>query len=559
MKLFSEVIGELVDFGVRPELVQYGNEQLGSDLAMPCFALSKELGKAPQDIAEDIASRIDHEGIVRAEAVSGFLNLWLKSSYVLACLKQAGLEAADYGSGESNGKTVVIDYVAQNLAKPLSIGHLRNALQGRSLALLHRYMGWNVITDSHVGDWGTVFGIWVVGFLRHSSDEELQKGGNKELGRVYVEFRKELKAEEEAGGSELKDLVQEWLLKLESGDEEAWEYHRKFSEISITDGDRILSRLNISMDHTLGESFYYEATRDLIPQLLESGQAIREADGSIIVPLEAGGVKTPGLIQKSNGALLYFSSDIATIMYREETWQPDLVIYVVGPEQQFHFKQVFAAGRLLGIARAELVHHWYGLVEETGEDGGRKKMSSRTGAVSLEGVLDDALEKAAEIAKPDMSESDIEAVAMGAVSFREFIQTSRMNVLFDWDEMFSLAGMSGPYVQYAAVRLESILRKAGAGEWQPHLDYGFEAEHGLLMKLAAWPDIVHQATEDREVSKVAYHIYGLARELNRYYEETLVLDDNPGVRDSRLWLMGVIQSHFASSLGLLGMSIPEKM
>ncbi|MCA9348727.1 arginine--tRNA ligase [Candidatus Saccharibacteria bacterium] len=558
MNYLEELVADLEHFGVKPELIQFGNDQIGSDIAMPCFSLAQELRQSPQAIAQDIAGRLNHPDINRTEALGGYVNIWLNEESMVRGLIAQGAENPDYGSVEPNNRTVIVEYVSPNLAKPLSIGHLRNALQGRALTNLYRSQGYKVITDSHLGDWGTVFGMWVVGFQTFSSYEALGSGGNKELGRVYVEMRKSLKAEAEAGRDELKQSVQDWLIKLEAGDEEAWKYHELFKNISLADTNRVLAKLNIVFDETLGEAFYYQQARQLIEQLLSDGVATKQDDNSVIVDLSSENLETPLLLQKSNGALLYASTDIATIKYREERWDPTAVLYVVGAEQQFHFRQLFAFNKLAKYSDADLVHYWYGLVEEIGEDGQRQKMSSRRGAVYLEDVLDLALEKAKAQAEPNMSTEDITKVAYGAISYREFLQGHQSNVLFNWEEMFSLTGKSGPYVQYAAVRLNSILAKSSL---QPARTDGYDwrAEHSLLHKLLGYPALERQARTELEPSKLAFYIYDLAKDLNRYYETTIVLDEDEQVQANRLWLMQIVKQNLAHALGILGIDIPEKM
>lgn len=558
MNYLAEVVDALAPFGIRADMVSFTNEHVGSDIAMPCFALAREHKKSPQAIAEAIASAIQHPAVEKAEAVAGYVNIWLKSDILAQGLNQQVTDWTTYGSSHTRNERVIIDYVSPNLAKPLSIGHLRNALQGKALANLYRSQGYEVITDSHLGDWGTVFGMWVVGYQMFSSPEKLEADGNRELGRVYVEMRKALKAEEADGGDELKASVQQWLQKLEADDPEAWEYHTLFKNISLTDTNHTLTRLGITFDETLGEAFYIKQARQLIEDLLQQGIAQRQSDGSIIVDLQSQGIDTPLLLQKSNGTLLYASSDIATIVYREERWQPSAVIYVVGAEQQFHFQQLFAFNEIVHYSDAELVHHWYGLVEELTPDGKRQKMSSRTGAVYLEDVLDTALERARKHAKQDMGSEDLEAVAYGAITFREFLQGHHSNVLFDWEEMFSLTGKSGPYVQYAAVRLQSVLQKAST---QPAFSnsYDWQAEHELLMHVASYPIVENEALEQRELSKIAFYVYDLAKLLNRYYESTLVLDSDMSVQAARIWLMEALYKNMVHALGILGITVPQKM
>ena len=558
MLVTPEIIKYFTQLGIKPELVEAGSERLTSDLAIACFTMADQ-SQSPEEVAKKLTTSISHPAFTKVEASGGYVNVWLKSSYILEALQKSEVAETNFGSQASNNQTVIIDYVGANIAKPLTVGHLKNALQGRALVNLYRSQGYTVVTDNHLGDWGTVFGIWVVGFEKFSNQKKLESGGLEELGRAYIKAKQALQAEADQNQDSLAKVVQDWLLKLEANDEQALAYHRRFREISLEGIQKVLDQLEIEFDETLGESFYQPQVKKLLKQLEVSGIAQRQSDNSLVVDLSSQGIDTPLLIQKSNGAGLYASSDIATLKYRQERWQPSQIIYVVGHEQRLHFRQIFAFNNLADYTSAELIHHSYGLVEELDESGKRRKLSSRRGAVSLESILETARSKAEELAKLGMDKEDIERVALGAITFREFSQSSTSNVLFDWQEMFSLTGFSGPYVQYAAVRLGSILKKADQSKTKLVSNYDWQAEHPLLMSLLRYPDTLQTALINRDVYKIAFHIYDLAKKLNRYYEQTTVLVEDQDTRGSRLWLMRVLYQHFEHALGILGMKIPKKM
>ena len=560
MKRLEKLLAELEESGLRPGLVQPGLPELGSDLAMPCFALAKELGTDPRRIAEDLASKISHAKLKKVQAVNGYLNLWLSSEALAESLAGWQAESADLGRLPANGKRVIVEYFSPNLAKPISAGHLRNLFQGRALANLHRVRGFEVITDDHIGDWGTTFGQWVVGLLRYGDEKRLEKEGLREMGRVYAAVNRAAKEEEAGGGSELRDEIQAWVLKLEKGDGEAWKYHRFFSRITREEIDRILQDLGIEFDEHLGEASYCESFSGILQDLEKRGIAKRQADRSLVVDLGSEGIKLPLLIQKSNGATLYATSDIATMAYRQRRWQPDKVIYVVGVEQQLHFRQLFAFNRLARFTDAELVHHAYGLIEERDESGRRRKMSSRSRAVEMEEVLARAKRAAGELTGKRLSVEDVKRIAYGALVFQDFSQGKKHNVLFDWEKVFSLSEMSGPYVQYAALRLRSILDKAGERpEAMPAGGYGWRAEHRLLVKVLGFEDVLQAALDDLEPSKIAIHLFELCQELNRYYERVRVLDGEKEARAARLWLLGLIHGHLVFALSVLGIKVPSRM
>ena len=560
MKRLQNLIAELEQFGLRYDLIQAGLPELGSDLAMPCFILAQEQKAQPQQIAEEIAATLQHPQVRRAQAVKGYLNLWLASSFLVQNLRDWQTQEVNLGQKPAGDQRVLVEYFSPNLAKAFSVGHLRNLFQGRALVNLHRVWGYEVITDNHLGDWGTTFGIWVVGWLKYSQQQALEQSSLKELGRIYALTCQDLEKERNLGDHELADQVQDWLLRLENGDQEAWRYHRLLSAMSAQAMERVLKRLDIQFDHHLGESFYYQQTRELLSDLQERGLAKRQDDQSLIVDLSSQGIATPLLIQKSNGSTLYASSDLATLAYREQHFQPQKVIYVVGAEQRLHFQQLFAFNSLAHLTRAELIHHAYGLVEERLESGKRQKMSSRKQAIALEDVLEAAQAAAARLTDKKLSPADVEIVAQGALAFQEFAQSKSHNILFDFSKIFSLTEMSGPYVQYATLRLRSILAKAGEKPaFPPESDYDWQAEHRLILKVLSFEDVLELALKALEPSKVAFYTFELCQELNRYYEQVRVLESEPLIRASRLWLLATIHDHLVFTLGILGLKIPSRM
>lgn len=535
--------------------------QFGDFASNVAMQLSKPLAKNPREIAEELASILRQTGNYTEVSIAGpgFINLRLSSRVLADNLSSQWNESF----GENNdgaGKTVVVEYPSQNMAKPYSTGHLRPGNQGWAVKRLMEVSGWKVITDNHLGDYGAPFGVWVVGFLKYSSEEQLQRDGVYELGRVYIETKKALKDEAASGGSELANQVQDWLIKLENGDEQAVNYSRRFNEISLQHIHEIMDRLKISTDHEFGEAFFAPKGKEAVRRLLESGVAIQNPDGSIIVPLDDYGIDTPLLVQKSNGAALYATTDLATILYREENWHPDRVIYCVGAEQQFYFTQLFAMAKKLGI-NTELIHLWFGLIDQINEDGTREKMSSRKGVVLMEELLDQAEQKAKEVIKGrDVADIDVKKVALGAIKFSDFMSDRRTNILFSWDSIFALSGFSGPYIQYAAVRVNKILRDNQISQ-NDISSYDYESEKTIIKKIMEYSEVVRLAARDLEPHKVASYLYELARELNRYYESTPVAtgDVNDIQKQARLGLLKKVSHVFSHGLGLLGIEVPGSM
>lgn len=523
--------------------------------------LAKPLGKNPREIAEKITEELLASGRYEEVTIAGpgFINLRLSAKALHDALSQEWSEK--YGeSMDGYGKTAVVDFPSQNMAKPYSVGHLRPGNQGWAAVQLLKATGWEVITDNHLGDYGAPFGAWVVGFLRYSSDEKLESDGVYELGRIYIQIKKDLKEEKEFGEHQLADEVQDWLLKLDRQDEEALSYAKRFYEVSIDHIHSVMARLKINTDYEYGESFYVEKGKEAVARLLSEGVAKQNEDGSVIVPIDEYGIDVPVLLQKSNGAPLYATTDLATILFREETWHPDMVVYAVGAEQKFYFTQIFALAKKIGI-ETDLVHLWFGVIDQQNEDGSREKMSSRKGVVLMEELLDKAEERARELVDGrEVSHEDVQKVALGAVKFTDFVADRRTNILFDWERIFALSGMSGPYVQYAAVRVNKILRD-NMGERELPNDYDYASEKEVIAKVIEYPEIVRLAAKDLEPHKVATYLYELAREMNRYYEATPIATSqvDESTKSARLDILEKVSHVFMHGLGLLGIEVPTRM
>ncbi|MDR2524430.1 MAG: arginine--tRNA ligase [Candidatus Nomurabacteria bacterium] len=561
MEKISKLIAAIVrsEFGVDlTSSVSISDGEHGDFSTNVAMQIAGRVGASPRDVAEKIVAKLDLDAEI---AGPGFINITVSGRWLNDSLNDEWSEK--FGENRDGaGKTVVVEYPSQNVAKPYSVGHLRPGNQGWAARNLMLATGWRVITDNHLGDYGAPFGIWVVGFRKFSSPEKLAEGGVYELGRVYVAMKAELKEEEKRGEHTLSDRVQEWLLKLESGDAEAVEYSQKFNEISLDHIHEVMGRLGISTEHELGEAFFAPRGKAEVQNLLDAGIAVKNPDGSIIVHLDEYGIKTPVLLQKSNGAALYATTDLATLKYREEQWHPDRVIYAVAAEQKFYFEQLFALAKKIGI-KTELIHMWFGLIDQMNKDGTREKMSSRKGVILMEELLDQAETTARQNAKsPDMSDNDIRKIALGAIKFTDFSKDRRTNILFNWGSMFSLTGFSGPYVQYAAVRVNKILRdNIATPPAAISAKYNFEAEREVLKKLIEYPNTIKQAADSLEPHRVAQFAYDLARVVNRYYENTPVATAgvDADTKAARLGLLAKTAQVFAHSLNILGIEIPERM
>ncbi len=571
MNQYAAIVAHVIQrlFAIEVEVtLSRPDPKFGDFATNVALRLAGTIGKPPRDIAEMIAVELRTNDIFSEVQIAGpgFINLSIAAMNLNNNLDEQCNSEKPFGeNNDGQGKTVVVEYPSPNMAKPYSVGHLRSGNQGWAARNLLKATGWQVITDDHLGDYGAPFGIWVVGFKKFSSEQQLAEGGVYELGRVYIETRQAMKEEAERGEHGLADEAQAWLLKLENGDDEAVKLSEKFNTISLEHIHTVMARLGISTDYEYGEKFFAPFGKKCVQDLLTRGIATQNDDGSVIVDLSDQGIETPLLIQKSNGAALYATTDLATILWREEHWQPTKVVYCVGAEQKFYFEQLAALAKKLGI-ETELYHLWFGTIDQMTEDGKREKMSSRKGVVLMEELLDAAEKTARANAKSaDMTDEDIRKIAVGAIKFSDFAADRRTGMLFNWETMFSLTGFSGPYVQYAAVRVNKILRD---NDWDDESieqtiinSYNYEPEKALLLKLLEYPETVAVAARELEPHRIASYAYELARELNRYYEQTPVAtaevpDD---IKQARLGVLGKVAAVFGHSLGILGIEIPSRM
>ena len=556
-EIINQTIKEKFNIEVEVSLTR-PRPEFGDFATNIAMQLAGKLSKNPREIADELLGELSKNEIFETIEVAGpgFLNLRV-SAKKLEKLLSHDFSGRFGSNNDGEGKLALIDGPSPNMAKPYSVGHLRPGNQGWAAKKLLEFSGWKVITDNHLGDYGTPFGIWVVGFKMFSNDEKLAERGVYELGDVYIKTKAAIK--EQGEGGDIEKQAEEWLLKLEKGDNEAIEFSNRFKEISLKHIHDVMARLKISTDYEYGEAFFAPKGKAAVRKLIESGVAVQNEDGSVIVPLEEYGFDVPLLVQKSNGAALYATNDLATILFREEEFAPNKVVYAVGAEQQFYFSQIFAMAKKLGI-KTDLYHLWFGVIDQLNEDGTREKMSSRKGVVLMEELLDKAEERAREIvAGRDVSEEDIKKIALGAIKFSDFAADRRTNILFDWENIFALTGFSGPYVQYSAVRVNNILRKEQNFELVDFENYDFEAEKNVILQLLAFPETVKMAARDLEPHKISKYLYDLAREMNRYYEKTRVSDVSEIEKSARLTLLKKVSKTFANGLDLLGIEVPEKM
>lgn len=553
-----------------------------ADLAVPVFKLAQREGRNPAELALDLASRLDLAETLFADvtASGGFLNFSYDpvrfGTTVLASFAELG--EAYGGSVEGAGKTIVIDYSSPNIAKPFSVGHLRSTIIGHSLKRIFTFMGFRVIGDNHIGDWGTQFGKLLCAFEVYGNREKIASNPIEELLQLYVRFH-----EEAEKNPDLNNEARAWFKRLETGDSDAQALWTWFRDISWEEFQRVYDLLGVEFEEVLGESFYNQRLSGVVQEAFDRGLAVwGEVDGSIaeegipqndelsereekfaLIHLDAYDIDTPLIIQKSDGTSLYATRDLATAKYRIERWNPEEILYVVGSEQSLYFRQVFKALELLGYPN-KCVHVAFGLIRLP-----EGRMSTRKGRVIfLEDVLGEATSRAAAIlADRDMTPEEKQVVArivgIGAVKYADLSQSRMKEVVFDWDRMLNMQGDSAPYLQYAYARIQSILRKATGAIAPPAAGASLlqrPEEIELTKNLAEFPEIVRLAARSYSPHVIAGYLFPLAQCFNLFYREVPVLKaEDPLLVQARLFLCQCCAQVIRRGLFLLGIEVPDEM
>ena len=526
------------------------------DIAFPAFSLAKVERKAPQAIATDIVEKLDTTGFEKVVATGPYVNFFLdKDAISHQVLTDVIAEKDQYGQlNIGQGRNVTIDMSSPNIAKPFSVGHLRSTVIGDALANIHGKLGFNPIRINHLGDWGKQFGMLIVAYKLWGDKTAVEADPISELLKLYVRINAE--AEEKP---ELDEEARQWFKKLEDGDQEALELWQWFRDESLVEFNRIYEKLDVHFDSFNGEAFYNDKMDEAI-QILEEKGLLQESKGAQIVDLESYNLP-PALIRKTDGATLYITRDIATAMYRKRTYDFVKSIYVVGQEQINHFKQLKAVLKEMGFDWSDdMTHVTFGLVTKD-----KKKLSTRKGnIILLEPTLDEAILRALsqiEAKNPNLENKEevAHAVGVGAVKFFD-LKTDRDNGYdFDLEAMVSFEGETGPYVQYAYARIQSILRKAN---FVPSTENNYklaDAESWEIIKhIQNFSTVVERAGDKFDPSLIAKYAINLAQAFNKYYAHTRILDESPE-RDSRLALAYATGVVLKEALRLLGVKAPEKM
>jgi arginyl-tRNA synthetase len=585
----SAEIEKSLDLIRRSQDPKFGDYQ--ANMAM---SLGKKLGQKPRDVAAAIVERLDVADLCETPEIAGpgFINLRVKDDWLAGRLaaavgdKRLGVPAVE------KPRTYIVDYSAPNVAKPMHVGHIRSTVIGDALCRTLKFLGHRAVSDNHIGDWGTQFGMILYGYKNFLDKEAYQKNPVEELARLYKLVRQIIDYQEknaggEGGAADLAKLssqhpninaaVLNETAKLHAGDAENRRLWAEFLPACEDEISRVYGRLNVTFDHTLGESFYEDRLAAEVEELLQKGLA-RESDGAICVFFkDAKGEeeKVPMIVRKQDGAFLYATTDLATIRYRVETWSPDAILYVVDHRQGMHFKHLFAAARMLGHENLELEHVSFGTV--LGDDG--KPFKTRSGdTVGLESLLDEAVRRAGEIvsanddAKPDGPELSperraeiAEIVGIGALKYADLSQNRTSDYVFSYDKMLAMNGNTATYMQYAYARVRSIfakgnvdvdsLRDSGAKILLTH-----PAERALAMEILRLSEALELTVFDYRPNQLTSYLFELANRYFTFYENCHVLNaETDELRQSRLLLCDLTARTIRKGLELLGIRVVEKM
>jgi len=538
------------------------------------MSLAKTRKVNPRQLATDVVAKLDVSEICEPVEIAGagFLNFRLKPVALAETLVAAARGEHLFFEKAASPKTSVIDFSSPNVAKPMHVGHIRSTILGDCLARTLRLLGHRVITDNHIGDWGTQFGMLLLGWKQHLKPDALKVDPIGEMERLY----KLVNATGEAMET-VRDAARQELVKLQGGDEENLKIWREMIALSQKQFDTIYGRLGVKFDHTFGESYYNPRLKPLVDELVIKGIA-RESEGALAIFFEdlPQLKEHPTLIRKSDGGFNYTTTDLATLEYRLKTWHPDEIIYVTDGRQQLHFQQVFAAFRKWQNADPELrtpnselklAHVWFGSI--LGEDG--KPFKTRSGeTVKLADLLDEAEERALKIVSeknPDLPETQRREIArvigLGAVKYADLLPNRQSDYVFSWDKMLALQGNTAPYLQYAYARIRSIFRKAEGTFNIQHSTFNIQLaapeEIALAKHLLNFGLTLEAVAEEYRPNFLCNYLFELAGKFTAFYENCPVLKADSAVRDSRLALCDLTARVLKQGLDTLGIETVEQM
>ena len=533
------------------------------DYAFPCFRLAKELKKAPPVIASDIKEKIDIDEniITKIEVVGGYLNFYInKNLFTVEVLEKINSNELFGISKVGNGKTVVIDYSAPNIAKPFHIGHLKTTVIGGALYNIYKHLGYNVIGINYLGDYGTQFGKLIEGYKKWGSEYDLNEDPIDKLADIYKRINDLAKEDEE-----VLNQCRENFKLLENGDEYCTKIWKEFKDLSLKEFQRIYDLLGSHFDSWDGEAFIANKTGEVMEILEKTGKLV-ESEGAKIIDLTDKGIDTPCIIWKSNGSTIYATRDLASILYRARTYDFDKCLYVTSYEQNLHFKQIFEVAKLLGLDEKYtngLEHVPYGFVRlPTG------KMSTRLGNfVKVEDLLNETIAEAQKIIEEKNSDLEnkqevAKKVGIGAVIFNNLSTNRIKDEIFNINEMLSFQGETGPYIQYTYVRTKSILDKIDKLPELKDIDISIlsdEYSQNVIKLLNNFENILIQVTLKNEPSFLARYLIDISKAFSSFYNENKIITEDEKIKNTRIYLTYAVSTALKQGAELLGIQMPDKM
>ncbi|MCT3386086.1 arginine--tRNA ligase [Lactobacillus johnsonii] len=528
------------------------NPKMG-DYAFPAFALAKIEHKNPALIAKDIAEKISDDNFTSIQAVGPYVNFAIDhAKLVNATLNDVLTEKEHFGDQKLGEGNVPIDMSSPNIAKPMSMGHLRSTVIGNSIAKTLEKVGYTPIKINYLGDYGTQFGKLITAYRLWGNEEDVKKDPITNLFHYYVKFHEEAEKD-----PKLEDEGRAAFKKLENGDEEEIKLWKWFREVSLQEFNRIYKELGVTFDSYNGEAFFNDKMQPVVDELREKG-LLEESRGAQVVNL--GEDENPALILKSDGSSLYMTRDLAAALYRKKEYDFVMSLYVAGGEQTGHFKQLKQVLKKMGYDWSDNIHHIpFGLITQGG-----KKLSTRKGnVVFLDQVLKDAVslaEQQIEEKNPNLSNKKQVAhdVGVGAVVFHDLKNDRMDNFDFDLEEVVRFEGDTGPYVQYTNARAQSILRKANKEISMDNLSLNDDWSFAVAKALADFPAIVEKASEKFEPSIIAKYALDLSKKFNKYYANVRILDEDNQL-NARLALVQATSIILTEALRLLGVNAPKEM
>ena len=568
MKNFKQIIAKQISKTIEineKELESYietPKDSKNGDYAFPCFRLAKELRKAPPVIASEIQEKIEvTDEIEKVEVAGGYLNFFINKATLAGEVLGEMSTTEQYGKSKvGEGKNIVIDYSAPNIAKPFHIGHLRSTVIGGALYNIYKYLGYNVTGVNHLGDYGTQFGKLIEGYKMWGKEYDIEKDSINELTKIYIRINEACKNDEQ-----ILENCRNNFKKLEEGDPYCVEIWKKFRKLSLQEFQKVYDLLGSKFDSWNGESFYSDKMPEVIDILQKTGKLV-ESQGAKIIDLEDKGINTPCIIEKSNGSTTYATRDLAAILYRARTYDFDKALYVTSYEQVLHFKQVFEVAKLLGLDEKYtngLEHVSFGMVLLP-----EGKMSTREGnIIKLEELLNEAISRAKEIIEqknPDLENKEEVAkkVGIGAVIFNDMSASRIKDEVFDWNTILNFQGETGPYIQYTYVRTKSVLEKAG---YLPKMEnvktenLSDDYSMAILKLIYNFEDVLVQVTDKNEPSILARYLIDLAKAYSSFYNENKIIVENKDVQNARVYLTYATSEVLKQGANLLGIEMPEKM